>query len=255
MVRFDERRAECATDTQHVVNLSAYRWAMQFLEGVARVRVLDAACGAGYGSFALAARVGSVVGVDRDLPTIEQARRRYRRPNLRFLPMDCTALAFADSSFEAVVSFETIEHVADDRRFLREVTRVLTSDGWLILSTPHGGTPGVVPDNPFHYREYGWDELQTLLGTHFQSVRLFGRRLGPRLARLERELDGLRRLDPWGLRRLLPRGFRHRIASLISRSRREIGLEDMTTADVEYVEGLTLTPTLLAVCRGRVGRG
>jgi len=253
-MRFEERRPECSTDTQHVVNLSAYRWAMQILEGVAPMRVLDAACGTGYGSFALAARAGLVVGVDRDLPTVEQARRRYRRPNLSFLSMDCTDLAFAYSSFDAVLSLETIEHVADDRRFLQEVTRVLTSDGWLVLSTPHGGTPGVVPDNPFHYREYGWDELRALLGTYFQSVRLFGRRLGPRLARLERELDGVRRLDPWGLRRLLPRGLRHRIANLISRSWRGIGLEDVTTADVEYCEGLTLTPTLLAVCRGRVGR-
>lgn len=255
-MRFEERRSECPTDTQHVINLSAYRWAMEILGGVDGMRVLDAACGTGYGSDALAARARSVVGVDRDLPTIREARRRYRRPNLDFLPMDCANMVFADASFNAVLSFETIEHLADDRQFLREVTRVLTPDGWLVLSTPHGKAPGAVPDNPFHYREYAWDELQALLMEHFHSVRLFGRRLGPRLAGLERELDGVRRFDSWGLRRFLPRRFRHRVGSLISKSRSGIGLDEVAPADVEYCEGLTVTSTLLAVCRRkRTGSG
>jgi SAM-dependent methyltransferase len=247
-MRPEERRAEYPTDTQHAVNLSAYLWAMQNLGDVADMRVLDAACGTGYGSHALAARMRSVVGVDRDLPTVDEARRRYRRPNLSFLPMDCGALAFADARFDAVLSFETIEHLNDDRQFLREVTRVLTPEGWLVLSTPQEKAPGAIPDNPFHRREYAWDKLRALLAEYFCSVRLFGRRLGPRLAGLERQLNGVRRFDPWGLRRLLPRGLRHRVGSLISRSQGGINLDEVTTEDVEYCEGLTATSTLLAIC-------
>ncbi|MFQ5985633.1 MAG: class I SAM-dependent methyltransferase, partial [Alphaproteobacteria bacterium] len=66
-MRFEERRAEFPTDTQHIVNLSAYHWAMETLGVHADMRVLDAACGTGYGSNALAARAQSVVGVDRDV--------------------------------------------------------------------------------------------------------------------------------------------------------------------------------------------
>lgn len=252
-MRFEERRHACPTDTQHIVNLSGYHWAMEALSAVCNMRVLDAACGTGYGSYSLAAQARSIVGVDRDLPTIREARRCYHRSNLCFLPMDCLTLAFKDASFDAVLSFETIEHVANASQFLRGITRVLTPDGWLVLSTPNGKSAGAVPENPFHHREYTRDELQALLAEYFYSVRLFGRRLSPRLAGLEHELNGVRRFDPWGLRRFLPRRFRHQIGSLLSRSRSGISLEEVTTADVEYCEGLTATSTLLAICTGKIG--
>lgn len=250
---FEERSAEDRTNTQWIVNLSAYRWAIAMLPDLGRMRVLDAACGTGYGSHALAARARAVVGVDRDLPTIVRASRRYRRANLRFIPMEGEALAFGRGSFGAVVSFETIEHVRDDREFLREVARVLAPEGWLALSTPHARAGGAAPDNPFHLREYAREELQALLQAHFASVRLFGRRLAPRLAALERSLERVRRLDPGGWRRLLPRGLRRGLGSLVSRLGGGVGLGEITTADVEYSEGLVATPTLLALCRRRAG--
>lgn len=248
-MRLEERRAECPTDTQHIVNLSAYHWARETLAGMAEMRVLDAACGTGYGSYALATRARSVVGVDRDFSTVHEASHRYRQPNLAFLSMDCQALAFTGGSFDAVLSFETIEHLDDDSQFLREVTRILTPDGWLVLSTPHGKAPGAVPDTPSHRREYTSDELRMLLAEYFHSVRFFGRRPGTRLAALERELDRVRQFDPLGFRRFLPRGFRHRIGGIISWLRGGIDLEEVTTADVEYCEELTVTSTLLAICR------
>lgn len=93
--------------------------------------------------------------------------------------------------------------------------------------------------------EYTRDELEALLAEYFHSVRFFGRQLGPRLAGLERQLNEVRRFDPWGLR--------HQVGSLISRLRSQIGLEEVTTADVEYIEGLRATSTLLVICRQKVG--
>ena len=244
-----ERRAPCATDTQHIVNLSAYYWATTVLPDLGEMRVLDAACGAGYGSEALARRARAVVGVDRDIGTIREASRRYQRPNLRFLPMDCEVLAFRSGSFDAVVSFETIEHLDGDRQFLQEVARLLAQGGWLVLSTPHGKGAGVVPANPFHRREYTWEECRALLAEFFPSVRLLGRRLGPRLASLEGTLRHVRGLDPRGLRCLVPRRVRHLLGSLISRSGGGAGLEEIITDDVEYVEGLADTSTVVALCR------
>lgn len=156
-MRFEERRTECATDTQHIVNLSAYCWARKNLDGVADMQVLDVACGTGYGSYDLAARARSVMGVDLDFPTIREANRCYCRPNLYFLSMDCLNLAFKHASFDAVVSFETIEHVVDARQFLREVTRVMTPDGWLILSTPMGNQPELFQRTP----SIVWSTLET----------------------------------------------------------------------------------------------
>ena len=93
---------------------------------VAGSEVLDVACGAGYGSALLARRALRVTGADIAPSAIDHARRRYAGvANLEFRQADCAALPFADASFDAVVSFETIEHIAGQAAFLDEVRRVL----------------------------------------------------------------------------------------------------------------------------------
>ncbi|HVO89598.1 MAG TPA: class I SAM-dependent methyltransferase, partial [Casimicrobiaceae bacterium] len=76
-------------------------------------RVVDAACGEGYGSLLLAGSAQSVVGVDIGAQAVEHARQRYRAPNLRFECASVTALPLPDASVDVVVSFETIEHLAE----------------------------------------------------------------------------------------------------------------------------------------------
>jgi ubiquinone/menaquinone biosynthesis C-methylase UbiE len=114
-----------------------YAFARRF---VAARRVLDAACGEGYGSALLGTAAAGVVGVDIDKDTVAEASRRYSRlPQVSFVGGSCTALPLPDASFDAVVSFETIEHVgaADQPRMIAEFSRVLKPDGLLILSSPN----------------------------------------------------------------------------------------------------------------------
>jgi len=244
-----ERRRELSTDTQHLVNLSAYVWALELLGSVREARILDAACGAGFGSHSVAEAAEWVVGVDLSVAAIVEAGSRYRKPNLSFAAMDCSRLGFRDAEFDAVFSFETIEHVSGDRQYVGEIARVLRPGGRLILSTPRAPFQGAVPENPYHVREYTWDQLEELLAPHFQPIVRFGRRLGPRLARVEEDLDRVRCLAPPRVRQIVPRRLRHLLGSMISRSRSGVGLEQVTVDDVEYVEGLLETPTLLAVCQ------
>ncbi len=131
-------------------------------------RVLDVACGEGYGTDMLArAGAEAVVGVDVDGATIERAAKRYSGD---FRRADITALPFEDASFDLVVSFETIEHVVDADAALSELERVLAPDGLLLISTPN--THEYLVDNEFHTREFSHEEFAALLEARFASVRL-----------------------------------------------------------------------------------
>ncbi len=153
-----------------------YAWAAQLANGR---RVLDAACGEGYGSYVLSRHASSVVGVDIDPKAITHARQKYQATNLTFEQADCTRLPLADDSVDMVVSFETLEHLAEQDALLAEFRRVLVPDGVLLLSSPDKKTYSDETgyDNPFHVRELYRDELEALLQRHFPAFRLYGQKL------------------------------------------------------------------------------
>lgn len=143
-------------------------------------RVLDAACGEGYGSALLAATAREVAGVDIDPTSVAHARARYASiGNLRYECSDATTLPFADRAFDLVVSFETLEHLAAQERLLAELARVLDDDGVLVISTPdrHAYSDVAGFNNEFHVRELYRDEFLALLRPHFGAVRLYGQKL------------------------------------------------------------------------------
>jgi len=143
-------------------------------------RVLDAACGEGYGSALLADVAANVTGVDIAPQAIAHAQARYgAHSNLRFRQGDCTALDLPAASVDLVVSFETLEHVAAQERLIAGFARVLTDDGILIVSSPDKRTYSDASGfrNEFHVRELYRDELLALLRPHFTHVRLYGQKL------------------------------------------------------------------------------
>lgn len=151
-----------------------YHFAAPLTQGA---RVLDVACGSGYGSALLAQHAAQVTGVDISAEAIAHARASYGAiANLQFREGDCTTLPFADASFDVVVSFETIEHIAAQERFLDEVRRVLTPDGLLALSCPnkreYSEARGIV--NPYHVRELYRHELAQMLAPRFGAIAWYG---------------------------------------------------------------------------------
>ncbi|MFW8601989.1 class I SAM-dependent methyltransferase [Desulfobacterota bacterium M19] len=145
-------------------------------EIVAGRRVLDIASGAGYGSALLAERAARVCGADIDCEAVSFARERYKAANLGFLQASVGDLPFAPRSFEAVISFETIEHVPAPLHdeFMREVLRVLTPDGFLLISTPDRHIYSELTDykNEFHVKEFYRPEFEAFLGRFFPNIRL-----------------------------------------------------------------------------------
>ncbi len=72
--------------------------------------VLDAGCGEGYGAALLASKADAVTGVDIDPQSVENAKRTYCDPKLKFLVGRCEQIPLPDASVDVVTSFETIEH-------------------------------------------------------------------------------------------------------------------------------------------------
>lgn len=167
---------ECVREIRYE-HLHRYALAADLVRGL---RVLDAACGEGYGSGILARTAASVTGVDNAEAAIGHARARYASPNLAFEVADCCALPFADGQFDAVVSFETLEHLEAQEQMLREFRRVLAPEGFLVISSPDRTiyTDRLQNLNPFHVRELDRGELERLLAAQFPAVRLLGQRLG-----------------------------------------------------------------------------
>lgn len=152
-----------------------YAFALRWARGR---RVLDAACGEGYGTALLASAATSVAGVDIDPDAIDHARRAYTGvTNLRYDAASVIALPLADASVDVVVSFETIEHLpaADQPRMLSEFARVLTPKGVLVISSPNRVRYSEARDyhNPYHLHELDRDELARLLDSAFPQRRWY----------------------------------------------------------------------------------
>ena len=128
-------------------------------------KILDAACGSGYGSALLGETAARVVGADISSDAVEYARSHYASPNTQFIQADCLALPFAPANFDLVIAFEIIEHIGDATGFLTEVRRVLAPDGILLISTPNRlyYTEDRGEVNPFHEREFSYPEFFEML--------------------------------------------------------------------------------------------
>lgn len=150
-----------------------YHWAGRLSDDKV---VADVACGEGYGSDLLARRAKSTLGIDADPGTLEAARRKYGREGLSFVQGDARALPLADDSLDLLVSFETLEHLADQEAMVSEIARVTRPDGLAVISTPDRDlySPGGVKHNENHVRELSAAEFRALLDQFFPCVRTFG---------------------------------------------------------------------------------
>ena len=140
--------------------------------------VLDVASGEGYGAALLAQVARSVTGVELDEAVVEAARREFARPNLSFHAGDARDVPLPDASLDVVVSFETLEHLREQDRFLAELKRVLRPGGLLVISTPDRDiySPLGAPPNPYHVLELTRPEFTSLLGRHFAHSAVAGQR-------------------------------------------------------------------------------
>jgi SAM-dependent methyltransferase len=163
MLREPGRRADA--------HIARYMLARQFVRP--GDRVLDAACGLGYGSAILndGTLAESVTGIDTSEWAITYATEHYgrSRPGVSFRLSDVMSVADLEpGTLDVIVSFETLEHIADPEGFLAACRRVLTPAGRLICSVPNEWTneDGIDP-NPHHLQVFDRERLERLCGRHF----------------------------------------------------------------------------------------
>lgn len=166
-----ERFTSAAWGQIEIEHLHRYFLAREFCRGK---DVLDVASGEGYGTAILAEVAHSVIGVEFDYVTVTHARAAYTRNNLHYLVGDARLLPVENASLDVVVSFETLEHFAEQEQFVREVRRVLRPDGVFIVSTPDRDTysPAGRPANIYHVRELTREEFLEQLRGQFSNTTL-----------------------------------------------------------------------------------
>ena len=145
----------------------AYVIAREYIRG----DVLEVGCGEGRGVSLTLQHARTFTAVDKIHEVVNELQQKY--PEGRFIQMNIPPFHhLSDNSYDVVLSFQVIEHIDEDRLFLKEIHRVLKPGGVLLLTTPNRRMS--LTRNPWHVREYTPDELQRLASEIFETVELKG---------------------------------------------------------------------------------
>ena len=156
-------------------HMQRYRSVLRLIEGK---KVLDAACGAGYGSALMSSVAKEVTGIDISADAVAYDNERYSHiTNLKYIEASIADLPFEDNSFDVIISFETIEHVDEELqiKFLKEIKRCLATDGVLVMSSPDKRTYSdlINFNNEYHVKEFYFDEFKKFLSEVFNNVEFY----------------------------------------------------------------------------------
>eukprot|EP00913_Durusdinium_trenchii_P035348 g33078.t1 len=174
--------------SRRAFHLSRYEFAKTFCAGK---RVLDAACGTGYGTAAISDTALETTGIDFDQKTIDYASQNYSRRNVSFQKSTIELTPFDSDSFDTVVSFETLEHTISPESAVREFARLLKPDGTAVLSIPNAW--GLTPH---HFYDFDLTMLKTLTETFFGEQEYFYNNSGDKADRTPYGIGPLGEIAP-----------------------------------------------------------
>jgi len=155
-----------------IEHLHRYAIAVEFSKGK---KVLDIASGEGYGSNLISEYATTVIGIDISEEAIIHSQSTYKKENLNFRQGSALDIPLENSSFDVVISFETLEHISDHQKMMSELKRVLKPDGILIISTPEKAVYSDQENysNPFHEKELYKEEFINLINLEFKFHYLY----------------------------------------------------------------------------------
>lgn len=176
--------------------------------------ILDLGCGEGYGTKIISQYVKKIIGLDIEKETIEHASKKYQSKNCIFELYDGVKIPYKSNTFDAVISFQVIEHIQNDLNYISEVYKVLKKNGIFIVTTPnkiYRIKPGQKVWNRYHIREYSPNELREILKTEFSNIEIWGIQGCEEVQRIELKrvklFSTISSMDVFNIRKLIPVSF------------------------------------------------
>jgi 2-polyprenyl-3-methyl-5-hydroxy-6-metoxy-1,4-benzoquinol methylase len=184
--------------------LGRYLFAADFLKQHQPSIVADISCGMGYGTKELSGVAKNVIGVDGDQQLIEIASHRIKSSNVKFLQKDLNRAdlmpEIEEESVDAVVSFETLEHLIDPNKAVSQFSRILRPGGFLLCSVPNvlseSRDSAGLPRNKDHRQWFNYGSLARMVESHgMQVVYRLGQSWSRALHKREQQLTHAKRID------------------------------------------------------------
>ncbi len=191
---FDERLVLDDNSKEYIIydeHIVRYELAKRFVKDK---NVLEIASGSGYGAKILAeAGAAKVTAIDIDEKAQIAAKKKYPDQIIEFITGNAENINKEDNFFDILISFETIEHLKNYEHFLSEAERVLKPDGIAIISTPNREISK--GKNPFHIKEFNYDEFRAELKKYFRFCHILNQGNGIASFITTREDKGIEQKD------------------------------------------------------------
>lgn len=265
----DEDFTDLASYYIHLLHIASYEYALRFAENK---RVLDYGCGSGYGAHMLAAQAESVLAVDISKDAVLYAKDKFEANNLSF-----EEIKNADfQKYDIITSFQVIEHVTNDKEYLKKLKSMLTPGGILFITTPdRTGRLFKFQNswNIYHLKEYSANTMKKLISKYFDDFEILhitaARELVlPEIIRRRKQklitLPATLFFYPHFLRifllnfqaklyrfvsRLLRRKKKHTLSAM--NDKKNSVFAKYTSSDINFLEFSELSTDLFVICKNR----
>lgn len=167
MERMDANREDIFAKSRADFHKDRYFFASKYVKDKI---VIDTASGTGYGADILynIGKAKKVYGIEINDKTVAYAQYKYGNDNIIYNRGNILDLPFDNEMFDVFTSFETVEHVNDEDRQMKEVKRVLKKGGLYILSTPNNW--GLTE---FHVKDYDYFSIKELVSKYFKIQKIY----------------------------------------------------------------------------------